>query len=209
MKLFKNKKKANPKDAIAQLKETLDILEKRQAILEKKIENEEKIARANATKNKRIALAALKRKRAYNNEIEKMMGSRMTIETQIMTIENANTNLQTLNAMKQGASALSNIHGKMNIDKVEDTMDDIREQMDLANEISDAIAQPINFGDVIDEDELNAELEGLEQEELDMQLLETDKLSKIPSMPNAPTGPIAAEDDEEKELEELQSSMAF
>lgn len=41
------------------------------------------------------------------------MGSRMTIETQIMTIENANTNLQTLNAMKQGASALSNIHGKM------------------------------------------------------------------------------------------------
>eukprot|EP00833_Pecoramyces_ruminatium_P009378 jgi/Orpsp1_1/1183410/evm.model.c7180000085081.1 len=190
MKLFKNKKKANPKDAIAQLKETLDILEKRQAILEKKIENEEKIARANATKNKRIAIAALKRKRAYNNEIEKMMGSRMTIETQIMTIENANTNLQTLNAMKQGANALSNIHGKMNIDKVEDTMDDIREQMDLANEISDAIAQPINFGDVIDEDELNAELESLEQEELDMKLLESDKLSKIPSMPNAPTGPI-------------------
>jgi charged multivesicular body protein 4 len=209
MKLFKNKKKANPKDAIAQLKETLDILEKRQAILEKKIENEEKIARANATKNKRIAIAALKRKRAYNNEIEKMMGSRMTIETQIMTIENANTNLTTLKAMKDGANALSAIHGKMNIDKVEDTMDDIREQMDLANEISDAIAQPINFGDVIDEDELNAELENLEQEELDYKLLESDKLDKIPNMPNAPSGPIAADDEEEKELEELQSSMAF
>ncbi|ORX51462.1 hypothetical protein BCR36DRAFT_267448, partial [Piromyces finnis] len=176
--------KTNPKDAIAQLKETLDILEKRQAILEKKIENEEKIAKANATKNKRIAIAALKRKRAYNNEIEKMMGSRMTIETQIMTIENANTNLTTLKAMKDGANALSAIHGKMNIDKVEDTMDDIREQMDLANEISDAIAQPINFGDVIDEDELNAELEGLEQEELDYQLLNSDKLEKIPTMPN-------------------------
>ncbi|ORX83049.1 hypothetical protein BCR32DRAFT_261116 [Anaeromyces robustus] len=209
MKLFKNKKKANPKDAIAQLKETLDILEKRQAILEKKIENEEKIARANATKNKRIAIAALKRKRAYNNEIEKMMGSRMTIETQIMTIENANTNLTTLKAMKDGANALSSIHGKMNIDKVEETMDDIREQMDLANEISDAIAQPINFGDVIDEDELNAELENLEQEELDFKLLESEKLQKIPAMPNAPTGPIAADEEEEKELEELQSSMAF
>lgn len=209
MKLFKNKKKANPKDAIAKLKETLDILEKRQAILEKKIENEEKIARANATKNKRIAIAALKRKRAYNNEIEKMMGSRMTIETQIMAIENANTNLTTLESMKYGASTLKNIHGKMNIDKVEDTMDDIREQMDLANEISDAIAQPINFGEVFDEDELNAELEGLEQEELDYKLLESEKLDKIPAMPNAPTGPIAADDEEEKELEELQSSMAF
>jgi len=69
-------------------------------------------------------------------------------------------------------------------------MDDIREQMDLANEISDAIAQPINFGDVIDEDELNAELENLEQEELDYKLLESDKLDKIPNMPNAPSGPI-------------------
>ena len=41
------------------------------------------------------------------------MGSRMTIETQIMTIENANTNLTTLKAMKDGANALSAIHGKM------------------------------------------------------------------------------------------------
>lgn len=207
MKLFKSKKKANPKDAIVQLRETLDILEKRQAILEKKIENEEKIARANVTKNKRMALAALKRKRAYNNEIEKMMGSRMTIETQIMVIENASTNLSTLKAMKTGASALSNIHGKMNIDKVEDTMDDIREQMDIANEISDAIAQPLDYGNVIDEDELNDELENLEQEQLDYSLLESGKLDKIPSMPNAPTDPI--KDDEEKELEELQLSMAI
>ncbi len=60
-----------------------------------------------------VAIAALKRKRAYNNEIEKMMGSRMTIETQIMAIENANTNLTTLESMKYGATTLKNIHGKM------------------------------------------------------------------------------------------------
>jgi hypothetical protein len=32
------------------------------------------------------------------------------------------------------------------IDDVENTMDDIREQMDIANEITEAIAQPVGFG---------------------------------------------------------------
>ena len=36
-----------------------------------------------------------------------------------------------------------------NIDQVDRTMDDIREQMDIANEINDAISQPL--GDPIDE----------------------------------------------------------
>lgn len=60
-------------------------------------------------------------------------------------------------------------------------MDDIREQMDLANEISDAISQPLNFGAEMDEDELNQELELLEQEQLDSQLLDTGL--DLPSVP--------------------------
>ena len=36
-----------------------------------------------------------------------------------------------------------------NIDQVDRTMDEIREQMDIANEINDAISQPL--GDPIDE----------------------------------------------------------
>lgn len=37
------------------------------------------------------------------------------------------------------------------INTVDNTMDDIREQMDLANEISDAISQPVGFGQEMDE----------------------------------------------------------
>lgn len=62
-------------------------------------------------------------------------------------------------------------------------MDDIREQMDLANEISDAISQPVNFGAEFDEDELNEELEMLEQEELDAKLLDTG-IDLAPSVPS-------------------------
>ena len=38
-------------------------------------------------------------------------------------------------------------------------MDDIAEQQEVANEISEAISNPIGFGQDVDEDELMAELE--------------------------------------------------
>lgn len=56
---------------------------------------------------------ALKRKRALEDQINKIMGSRMTLETQVMAIENANINLETMNAMKAGADAMKNIHGSL------------------------------------------------------------------------------------------------
>lgn len=62
MNLFgKAKSKTSAKDAIYKLRETLDMLEKRQAFLEAKANNELKTAKANATKNRR---GKLKHKRA-------------------------------------------------------------------------------------------------------------------------------------------------
>lgn len=184
---------------------------------------------------------ALKRKKAYENEIMKIGGSRMTIETQVMAIENANVNLETMNAMRAGAEAMKQIHGNLwvagrgtrpkrrragrvltifvpsfpsstfsflpkprsarfaplasDINKVDQVMDDIREQMDLANEISDAISQPVGFGVEFDEEELNQELEELEQESLDEKLLGAEKESGVgvgvgalPSVPSTVPG---------------------
>ncbi|KAJ3000155.1 ESCRT-III subunit protein snf7 [Globomyces sp. JEL0801] len=206
---------ASPKDAIIKLRESLEMLEKREKYLDTKIEAELKIAKSNATKNKR----ALKRKKAYEDQISKISGSRMTLETQVMAIENANVNLETMNAMAAGAAAMKQIHGKLDIDKVDSTMDDIRDQMDLANEISEAIAQPVGFGAEFDEDELNKELEDLEQEELDSRLLDTGiDLNLGPSVPTEipavaqaprPNRKQVVEDDVDAELAALQASMAM
>ncbi|KAJ3414085.1 ESCRT-III subunit protein snf7 [Chytridiales sp. JEL 0842] len=212
--------KVTPKDAILKLQESLDMLEKREKYLGTKIENELKIAKTNATKNKRVALMALKRKKAYEAQVDKIMGSRMTLEQQKMAIETANVNLQTMNAMKMGADAMKSIHGALDINKVDATMDDIREQMDLANELADAISQPVNFGVEFDEEELNEELELLEQEELDAKLLDTGlgaNLSAAPSVPTTvpaiaqPPRPVkqGVEDEEDAELAELKASMAM
>lgn len=56
---------------------------------------------------------ALKRKKAYEDQIGKISGSRLTLETQVMAIENANVNLETMNAMSAGAAAMKQIHGKL------------------------------------------------------------------------------------------------
>jgi len=56
---------------------------------------------------------ALKKKRTYTDQVHKILGAQMTLENQIMSIENANVNLEAMNAMKAGASAMKNIHGAM------------------------------------------------------------------------------------------------
>lgn len=56
---------------------------------------------------------ALKRKKVYEQNIEKIDGARMTIETQIMAIENANVNLETYNAMRAGADVMKNMQEVM------------------------------------------------------------------------------------------------
>jgi charged multivesicular body protein 4A/B len=56
---------------------------------------------------------ALRRKKIYEGQMEKLGGARMTIETQIIAIENATTNFAALEAMREGARAMKNISHKM------------------------------------------------------------------------------------------------
>jgi len=78
------------------------------------------------------------------------------------------------------------------VDKVHDMMDDIAEQQEVAREISDAISNPLAFGQDVDEDDLLKELEDLEQEALDEELLKVgpmtnDELPVSPvELPNVP-----------------------
>eukprot|EP01106_Pelomyxa_sp_JSP_P012725 TRINITY_DN3601_c0_g1_i1.p1 TRINITY_DN3601_c0_g1~~TRINITY_DN3601_c0_g1_i1.p1 ORF type:complete len:135 (+),score=46.40 TRINITY_DN3601_c0_g1_i1:73-477(+) len=133
----------------------------------------------------------------------------MTIEQQVMALENATVTRDTMKAMKHGAASMKQIHKNMTVDDVDDVMDEIREQMDVANEISTAIGQPL--GDVIDETELEGELAELEQENIDEQLLKVDASPiKLPAVPAAAAtaAPAAASKAEEDELAQLEKAMA-
>ncbi|OCF30580.1 vacuolar-sorting protein SNF7 [Kwoniella heveanensis CBS 569] len=204
------------RDAIVGLRQQLLMLEKKEEHLNKKIEEEMKKAKANATSNKRLAMAALRQKKAHENELDRIAGTRLTLETQVNAIESANLNAETMVAMKKGADALKGIHSNLTAEGVDATMDKIREQMDLTNEISDAISNPVGMGIVLDEDDLKEELEALEQEQLDDRLAGADR---VPS--HVPTSPVgvgqsagrvtaqAEEDDEEAQLRQLQAELAM
>lgn len=64
-------------------------------------------------------------------------------------LEGANTNTAVLTTMKNASDALKAAHQHMNVDDVHDMMDDIAEQQDVAKEISDAISNPVAFGNLI------------------------------------------------------------
>ncbi|KAG7332166.1 hypothetical protein KOW79_004000 [Hemibagrus wyckioides] len=206
----KGEKAPSPQDAIQKLRETEEMLSKKQEFLEKKIEAELLTAKKNGTKNKRAALQALKRKKRYEKQLAQIDGTLSTIEYQREALENANTNTEVLKNMGFAAKAMKNAHQNMDIDKVDELMQDITEQQELAQEISDAISKPVAFGDEFDEDELLAELEELEQEELDNTLLEIGgqqnvSLPSVPStsLPSQPAKSRKEEDDDD--MEELKA----
>ena len=92
-------------------------------------------------------------------------------------------------------------------------MDSIREQMDLTNEISDAISNPVGMGHDIDEDELKNELEELEQDELNERLVGADSVPLHTPAVASSAGPersqAAVEDDDDAELRALQAELAM
>ena len=60
-----------------------------------------------------VATAALRQKKAHENELDRIAGTRLTLETQVNAIESANLNAETMLAMKKGADALKGIHSSL------------------------------------------------------------------------------------------------
>jgi charged multivesicular body protein 4 len=201
----------SPQQAIQKLRETEEILNKKTEFLESKIDKEIETAKKNGTKNKRMALNALKRKRRLEKQLRQIDGTLSTIEFQRESLENAQTNTEVLKNMSYAAKALKAAHQHLNVDDVHDMMDDISEQNEIAEEIGNALSQPIGFNQELDDDELLAELEELEQEELEGQLLDvetpsvpledpSEQLPDVPTHVPASKKKVADEDDDLREL---------
>jgi charged multivesicular body protein 4 len=58
-------------------------------------------------------LFALKKKKVYETQIEKLAGARMTIEIQIGHLEQITVTKEAIDAMKFGAEAMKSVHGDM------------------------------------------------------------------------------------------------
>lgn len=213
----KQQKKELPKKAIVELREHIQMLNKKRSHLELQINDQEQLARKHITTNKMLAKNALKRKKGYEANLMKIENQIDSLETQLTAIEGANLNLETMKAMKQGALAMKQIHGEYDVDKVENTMDDIREQVELAEEISEAISRPVG-GEYVDEDELDEELAALQEEAAEAkqqkepaqkQAAPAAQLPEFPSVSKSKPQAVTEDDEDEEALKALQAEMGL
>mmetsp|Transcript_1025 Transcript_1025/g.1663 ORF Transcript_1025/g.1663 Transcript_1025/m.1663 type:complete len:225 (+) Transcript_1025:36-710(+) len=197
----------DPSATIVRLRESIATQEKREEHIQRKIDGMVKEAKEKmAKKDKKGALFAMKRKKLYEKELDKIQNVKMTLETQVINLESAAQNADTFKAMHSGTSAMKKIRNDVGIEKVDDMMDDIREEMEMANEIGDAIAQPVDPL-MADEDDLLAELEELEAEDVESELLKAP--SNPVDMPAVPSQKLPdLKNDEAEELKKLEAELA-
>ncbi|QLQ78101.1 hypothetical protein HG537_0A03480 [Torulaspora globosa] len=215
-----SKNKDLPKLAIVELREQINLLTKKQSHLQTQILKQENDARGFLAKNnKNLAKNSLKKKKIYEGQLVKLEGQMETLEQQLFSIESANLNLETMRAMKQGAKAMKQMHNGLDLDKVDETMEQIREQVELGEEISDAISRPMYTGaNEVDEEELDEELDMLAQEAAMGEAARQTAGTQRVSLPSAPSDKIQAsdkqeeqeeEDEDERALRELQAEMGL
>lgn len=195
MKRLFGKKKENPQDTIAKLRESLETLDKREQFLDKKIQQQLADAkRYNAAGNKKMAVAALKRKKLLTDQQTKIMGAREKIELQLNAIESAKMDMEIIDNLQLGTKTMKEMHKGMDVNKVDEVIDNMNDQLEVSNEIANAMVQPV--GEVYDDEDLLRELE-----EDELKDLEDDEVEQIKNLPEVNKNKITEKD--EKDIEAL------
>jgi len=201
----------DPQNTIVTLRQSIVAQDKREEHITKKIAQVTNEAKKKMAKgDKKGALFAMKRKKMFENEIDKIQNVKMTLETQAINLESAAQNAVTFNAMAQGNKTMKKIRKDVGVEKVDDIMDDIKEEMELANEVNEALQSMDPF--LADEDELLEELQALEMTDVDAELLAKPipTISATPSLslPTAPDSKLShVAQEEEEALKMLEAEL--
>ncbi|KAF0742386.1 hypothetical protein Ae201684_002660 [Aphanomyces euteiches] len=158
----------NISDVHGRVEGRVDNLDLKIAKLEEELQNYKKqMAKAKgAALNsiKQRALQTLKRKKMYEQQRDATAAQSFNIEQASFAIETAKDSLDTVAAMKSAAVQLKAETKKFNFSELEDVQDDMADMMQDMSEIQEILGRSYGLGQDIDESELEAELEGLEDE---------------------------------------------
>ena len=108
--------------------------------------------------NKKSAVYNLKLKKMYEKEKEKLESINFNIESQIFSIESMGLIIETAETLKDTSTHMKNINNKLDIEKIESTMEELHEHRDINEELQNIFSESISME--FDEDELLKELEG-------------------------------------------------
>lgn len=152
--------------SIAQLKELLASLTHQTALLGKRIEELTAAAKQAVGKNNRVAaLAALKSKKLAESTLQRRFATVNQLEEVASKIEQASDNVHLVRVMESSGEALRSLHAQTGgVERVEEVVDRLREQMAATDEVSSILAESAGTVEV-DEAEIADEMAALELEE--------------------------------------------
>eukprot|EP00019_Armaparvus_languidus_P003706 CAMPEP_0168591092 /NCGR_PEP_ID=MMETSP0420-20121227/6939_1 /TAXON_ID=498008 /ORGANISM="Pessonella sp." /LENGTH=208 /DNA_ID=CAMNT_0008626839 /DNA_START=24 /DNA_END=647 /DNA_ORIENTATION=- len=114
---------------------------------------------------KKQALVALKKKKMQEAMLDKSQAQLENVATLIDSIESAQMEKDIFDSLKEGNQALGELHKQIgSVEDVEELLMDTEEAIARQNEIDEAFAQGV-AADVVNEDDILAELAALEAEE--------------------------------------------
>ena len=195
-------KEINNLKIINELRENIELIEKRNLFIEKQKTKLIIEAKAKLNNNdKKGALLILNKKKKIEEEINKNQGSQLLLENQLSNLESANLNKHIINSLSKSNKAIHTLNKDLNVDKIEELMDDIQEEQDNYNTIQSIISQPLQ--QIYEDDELNKELEELEETEQIEQFTKIEKITKIENSEDLEKLNVLKELKELEELEQI------
>jgi charged multivesicular body protein 4 len=148
-------------------------------------------------KNRTGAMNCLKRAKIREAQIERNEGMKFNLETQLDSIQDAETNVKVFQEFRQNLKVIEDQAKRVNCDQVEEVIDNIGEHMETLNETSEILSQAIGPAAAFDAEELDQELD---------QMLADDPMQEA-SMEGPASGSTAHADNGDAALEALLSGF--
>jgi len=131
------------------------------------------------------AMKILQQKRMYENQRDQLMQQSFNMEQASFVTENLKNTMVTVDVMKQANKEMKKQYKKIDINKIEKIRDEMEDLMEDANEIQEVISRSYDT-DVIDENDLEAELAALGDEVYEPEAEPSYLTESAPSVPNDP-----------------------
>lgn len=139
------------------------------------------------------AIRVLRQKRMYEAQMEQLIQQSFNMEQSIMATDNLRNTMATVDAMQQANKDLKRTYRNVNVDKIERIQDEMEDLLEQSGALQETLSRSYAMPDDIDEQELEAELEALEEEPLEQE-------SEMPSYLQHTTGAFPAHPDYVDEL---------
>lgn len=157
----------SPQESIRGIEKVLELLE--QAEDTKEHRSNEELAKARSLDragNRRAARAALKRHRFYQGQLDTLSGMKSRLEDQKFKLENMRLGVAIYKTMEEMGVSIKQLQVDITPEKIDGLMDDIQENMNAADDVTEAISKPMRDAGGLSDADLDEELDRLRQQDV-------------------------------------------